>query len=80
MPIVRDGDIHGRHYFLWIETPEGLKWASKNPEKARRIKKLKQKISRRSGKFTNPKTEKSAEGEFTNKTEDDNNGVWIFED
>lgn len=32
--------------FKWIETPEGSKWASKNPEKAAKVERLRQRFGR----------------------------------
>ncbi|KAF5177713.1 hypothetical protein FRX31_032700 [Thalictrum thalictroides] len=55
--------------FLWIDTPDGSKWAAKNPEKAAKVRKLKE-------KYGNPLKENKSSS--PDNCEQD--GAWVIED
>ena len=40
--------------FVWLETPDGTKWAAKNPKKAAKTLKLKEKLSRKKSTAKRP--------------------------
>ncbi|KAI1005464.1 hypothetical protein K3495_g2750 [Podosphaera aphanis] len=60
--------------FLWMDTPDGSKWASKNPEKAKKARTIQEKLKRR-------KSKSKAKIEMLNEsTEGVHEGAWIMEE
>ncbi|KHJ33598.1 hypothetical protein EV44_g3249 [Erysiphe necator] len=64
--------------FLWLETPDGTKWAAKNPYEADKIRKFRDKLARRKRK------ERSESSQLTTRpdtdTDTDQPGVWVMEE
>ncbi|KAI0992659.1 hypothetical protein K3495_g15526, partial [Podosphaera aphanis] len=56
--------------FLWLDTPDGSKWASKNPEKAKKSRMLQEKIRRKKSKLNEAKTDIDI---------DESHGAWMME-
>lgn len=63
--------------FLWIDTPDGSKWAAKNPEKLAKVRKLQKKSFSQKGKGKATQTT-STEAENSNKTS--LAGAWMMEE
>ena len=62
--------------FLWLETPDGSKWAAKNPQKAAKVLRLEEKLShqKNKGKITNSlKTSHD-----TNNIDNIQHGAWVM--
>lgn len=60
--------------FIWLDTPDGSKWASKNPEKARKVRMMKEKSRRRKGKKKDNPTKSNEDLEESHK------GAWMIEE
>ena len=63
--------------FLWLDTPDGTKWAAKNPQKATKIRKLQEKLARRK-EVRQSKDVKSLNPEVDNEITQ--SGAWIMEE
>ena len=69
--------------FLWLDTPEGSKWASKNPEKAAKTRELQKRLSKRKNKKSNSNNKiisRGKESKPTGSPDDDQSGMWVVED
>ena len=69
--------------FLWLDTPEGSRWAAKNPEKAARTRALQKRLNDRNNKKRkNNNKSKDAFRAMEKKPidESDPSGLWIVED
>lgn len=62
--------------FLWLETPDGTKWAAKNPEKAAKSMRIKERLSHRKGKKKNFKKEPN----IKDNNEVSEPGAWVLEE
>ncbi|KAI0992156.1 hypothetical protein K3495_g16030, partial [Podosphaera aphanis] len=70
---IRQGHLR-EECFLWIDTPDGSKWASKNPEKAKKIRIVQEKARRRKAK------RKSNQEKPSGNSDDNKDGVWMMEE
>ncbi|KAI0991883.1 hypothetical protein K3495_g16304, partial [Podosphaera aphanis] len=70
--------------FHWIETPDGTKWAAKNPEKAAKVRKLREQMKNRWGKGKSKGKGKTANKDDVSSQKDSieifPNGAWVVEE
>lgn len=77
-PIVIEKGTYGNHVFFWLETPDGTKWAAKNPKKATKTLKLKEKLSCK--KNTAKKAPTNDSSHTTRNIDNIQHGAWVMED
>ncbi|KAI1003371.1 hypothetical protein K3495_g4836 [Podosphaera aphanis] len=68
--------------FLWLDTPDGSKWAAKNPEKAAKTRALQKRLGRGKGKRNKKPKDGSHKSDerLISDFEGSEGGVWIMED
>ena len=64
--------------FLWLDTPDGSKWAAKNPEKAAKTRKLQMKLGKSSNK--NAISSHISKRNSVYHDNDDQSGAWVLEE
>ncbi|KAF5183159.1 hypothetical protein FRX31_027254, partial [Thalictrum thalictroides] len=64
--------------FLWLDTPDGSKWAAKNPEKAAKTRALQKKLNKRANK--NGRASFSKRNNSNNENNSSQSGAWVVEE
>ena len=73
----RRGHIRER-CFLWLETPDGTKWAAKNPREAAAARKLQEKVARRKRRESSSVTQPLSK--INDDTMTSQPGAWVMEE
>lgn len=63
--------------FIWLDTPDGSKWAAKNPEKAAKTKRLREKLNK---KKNNEKSTPQHQIKTAEDSDGSQSGAWMTEE
>lgn len=61
-----------------MDTPDGSKWAARNPEKAAEVRRTKERVSKHNNKKKGKTYQERSESE--KEFDDDQSGAWILEE